>query len=401
MSPATIVAGRTTGLRDVTPAGIAVHRYRVSGSHGVFATDATRPALQLRSSSRNERRWTGPGTVDALLDMVRTGVATGRAELGPADAVHVHRVVEAAQRALAQGRPVELKEKLMRLVTYRRADRVRHGYLADGDGARVVELGEGDLNSLLDTVFPVTPATVPAGAGEYPLADVELLAPLLRPGKLLAAAANYQDHVTETGGEPLDKSRLSPRLFLKPPTSIIGPGAAVALPAESNQVDWEAELGVVIGKRCRNVGVDDALGVVAGYLSSNDVSARSVQYGFERDTDDKAVWFFDWLAGKWFDGFAPLGPWLVTADEVGDPQSLSVDLELNGTSRQHGSTKDMIFSVAELIAHASRLMTLEPGDVILTGTPSGVGAASGEYLKPGDELTVTIGQLGTLVTPVV
>jgi 2-keto-4-pentenoate hydratase/2-oxohepta-3-ene-1,7-dioic acid hydratase in catechol pathway len=189
-------------------------------------------------------------------------------------------------------------------------------------------------------------------------------------------------------------------LFLKPSTSVIGPGAAVELPAESNEVDWEAELAVVIGRRVKRVSVADALGAVAGYMNANDLSARSVEYGFERDTDDKAVWFFDWLAGKWFDGFAPLGPWLVTADEVGDPQNLTVDLKLNGSSRQHGSTKDMIFTVAELVSHASRLMTLEPGDVILTGTPSGVGAATGEYLKSGDEMAVSIGQLGTLITPV-
>lgn len=294
----------------------------------------------------------------------------------------------------------------MRLVTYRRAGAVRHGYLANtdaGSGAdseRVIELGDGDLGQLLEAVFPVAPQRLPAAVGEWGLADVELLAPLPRPGKLLAAAANYQDHVTETGGEPLDKARLSPRLFLKPSTSIIGPGAAVALPAESSQVDWEAELAVVIGRRVKGVATADALGVVAGYMSANDVSARSVEYGFDRDDDDKAVWFFDWLAGKWFDGFAPLGPWLVTADEVGDPQSLTVDLELNGSSRQRGSTKDMIFTVAELISHASRLMTLEPGDVILTGTPSGVGAATGEYLKSGDEMAVTVGRLGTLITPV-
>jgi 2-keto-4-pentenoate hydratase/2-oxohepta-3-ene-1,7-dioic acid hydratase in catechol pathway len=294
----------------------------------------------------------------------------------------------------------------MRLVTYRRAGAVRHGYLPDDDATsgvdagRLIELGDGDLVRLLETVFPVVPERLPAAAGEFRLADVELLAPLPRPGKLLAAAANYQDHITETGGEPLDKSRLSPRLFLKPSTSVIGPGAAVELPAESNEVDWEAELAVVIGRRVKRVSVADALGAVAGYMNANDLSARSVEYGFERDTDDKAVWFFDWLAGKWFDGFAPLGPWLVTADEVGDPQNLAVDLKLNGSSRQHGSTKDMIFTVAELVSHASRLMTLEPGDVILTGTPSGVGAATGEYLKSGDELAVSIGQLGTLITPV-
>ncbi|GAA3452112.1 fumarylacetoacetate hydrolase family protein [Dactylosporangium matsuzakiense] len=278
----------------------------------------------------------------------------------------------------------------MRFVSYLRDGAVRHGRL--DDDTTIAELGDGDLQRLVEQGLPPgTEATARVGVGE-----VTLLAPLQRPGKLLAAAANYQDHVTETGGEPLDKSRLSPRLFLKPPTSIVGPGAVIPLPDISHEVDWEAELAVVIGTAARNVSVADALGHVAGYMAANDVSARSVDYGFERDTDDKAVWFFDWLAGKWCDGFAPLGPWLLSADEAGDPQAIPIRLDLNGVTRQHGSTKDMIFSVAELIAHASRLMTLEPGDVILTGTPSGVGAATGEYLKPGDELLVDLGPLGTL-----
>jgi len=283
----------------------------------------------------------------------------------------------------------------MRLVSYERDGALRHGRL---DGDQIDELGDGDLLGLVQRVFPLGEGALPASQGRYGVADVSLRAPLLRPGKLLAAAANYQDHVTETGGEPLDKSRLSPRLFLKPPTCIADPDEAIELPELSKQVDWEAELGVVIGRTAKNVDVADALGVVSGYLCANDVSARSVDYGFERDTDDKAVWFFDWLAGKWFDGFAPLGPYLVTVDDVPDPQGLSVRFELNGEVRQLGSTKDMIFSVAELISHASRLMTLEPGDIILTGTPSGVGAATGEYLSAGDRMAVTIGDLGELRT---
>jgi 2-keto-4-pentenoate hydratase/2-oxohepta-3-ene-1,7-dioic acid hydratase in catechol pathway len=286
----------------------------------------------------------------------------------------------------------------VRLISYLRADATRHGYLADDE--RVVELGDGDLGDLVARVFPLTADAMPNPVGEHALDDVQLVAPLTKPGKLLAAAANYQDHITETGADPLDKSRLSPRLFIKPATSIIGPQTPIQLPELSEQVDWEAELSVVIGAPAKDIPVEQALEVVTGYLSSNDVSARSLDYGFERDTDDKAVWFFDWLAGKWFDGFAPLGPWLVTADEISDPQDLSVELELNGELRQQGSTKAMIFSVAELIAHASRLTTLQPGDVIMTGTPSGVGAASGTYLRSGDVMAVTIGPLGTLVTPV-
>lgn len=290
----------------------------------------------------------------------------------------------------------------MRLVSYRRGGAVRHGRLEDTGGtATVAELGDGDLGGFVAAILDPGHAGEPLG--RYPLDSVELCTPIARPGKLLAAAANYQDHVTETGGEPLDRSRLSPRLFLKPSTSIVGPNEPVPMPEVSRQVDWEAELTAVIGRRCRAVPAADALDVVAGYCTSNDVSARSVDYGYERNTDGDAaaaVWFFDWLAGKWLDGFAPIGPWLVTADEVPDPQDLAVDLEVNGTSRQHGSTKDMIFTVAELVAHASRLCTLEPGDMIMTGTPSGVGAATGEFLGPGDVMSVTVGPLGTLVNPV-
>jgi 2-keto-4-pentenoate hydratase/2-oxohepta-3-ene-1,7-dioic acid hydratase in catechol pathway len=281
----------------------------------------------------------------------------------------------------------------MRLVSYRRAGAVRHGVLGPDD--IVEEIGDGDLAPVVATGVPTATGT------RVPLADVELLAPLLRPGKLLAAAANYQDHVAEGGGPPLDRSRLSPRLFLKPPTSIVGPDAAVEVPTVTKQMDWEAELAVVIGARCKDVAVEDALGVVFGYLASNDVSARSLDLGYERDTEDRAVWFFDWLEGKWCDGFAPMGPWLLTADEVPDPQALEVGLTLNGEVRQAGSTADMIFTVAELVAFASRLMTLEPGDVLLTGTPSGVGAATGRYLAAGDEMTVSITGLGALTTRVV
>jgi 2-keto-4-pentenoate hydratase/2-oxohepta-3-ene-1,7-dioic acid hydratase in catechol pathway len=281
----------------------------------------------------------------------------------------------------------------MKLVTFRHDGHVRHGRLIE-NGTVVQPLGDGDVTASLG-------GAATAAGPAFPLADVELLAPLLRPGKLLAAAANYQDHVTEAGGEPLDKSRLSPRLFLKPPTGIVGPGADIPMPSVSREVDWEAELAVVIGRTARNVPVAKALDIVGGYVTSNDVSARSMDFGYERDTGDSHVWFFDWLAGKLLDGFAPMGPWLVTADEVPDPQALQITLDVNGERRQDGSTKDMIFSVAELVSFASTLMTLEPGDVIMTGTPSGVGAATGQYLRAGDRMSVTIGDLGTLTNRMV
>lgn len=286
----------------------------------------------------------------------------------------------------------------MKLVSYDVNGQVRHGRL---EGEQITELGSGDLFDL------VSGEQDAAGTGTtHNLADVRLLAPVRRPGKLLAVAANYQEHVRESGFDDLDKSRISPRLFLKPSTAIVGPDADVELPAETPAMDWEAELVVVIGpspdgRPCRHVDVEHALDHVYGYIAGNDISARSLDFGYERDFDDKMVGFFDWLEGKWFDGFAPLGPWLVTADEIDDPQRLDVGLTLNGEVRQDGNTGAMIFSVAEVIAFASKLMTLEPGDLIMTGTPSGVGAATGTFLTAGDEMTVTVQGLGSLTTRVV
>ncbi|MFI0425045.1 fumarylacetoacetate hydrolase family protein [Spongiactinospora sp. 9N601] len=280
----------------------------------------------------------------------------------------------------------------MKLLTYLRDGAVRHGRLHDGD--RVQEFGDGDL-----TVWLRAPAGPPAGP-TYALAGLRVLAPIPAPAKLIGVAANYQDHVTESGAAPLDRGRLAPRLFLMPPTAVAGPGDPIPLPKVSEQVDWEAELAVVIGATVKDVVVADALAAVAGYTVGNDVSARSMSYGYERDNGDPAVGFFDWLAGKWLDGFAPLGPYLVTADEVPDPQALDIELRVNGAVKQRGSTKDMIFTVAELVAFASALMTLHPGDVLLTGTPAGVGVTSGEFLSAGDEVSASIVGLGFLINPV-
>jgi 2-keto-4-pentenoate hydratase/2-oxohepta-3-ene-1,7-dioic acid hydratase in catechol pathway len=187
---------------------------------------------------------------------------------------------------------------------------------------------------------------------------VRLLAPVLRPPKLLALARNYQDHITEGGGQPVDKQRIVPKLFLKPSSAIIGPDEPLCLPTVSHTTDWEVELAVVIGTRCRNVALEDAPAMVFGYTIANDVSARTTDWGVERDADQ---WneFFDWLNGKWPDGFAPLGPYLLTADEIADPQSLDLSLHLNGVQKQHSNTRQMISTVAETIAFASRFMTLE------------------------------------------
>lgn len=289
----------------------------------------------------------------------------------------------------------------MKLVTYHDGSSIRHGRL-QGTGADevIVDLGAGDLLGLLEAGSAAVKQAGRATGREQPLATVHLLAPMSRPPKLLALAANYQDHITEGGGVAVDnKARLAPKLFLKPSSAIIGPGQPLILPAVSQTVDWELELAVVIGQRCRNVAADQALEGVAGYTIINDISARTVDYGNARDD---YAWreYFDWLMGKWLDGFAPLGPYLLTADEVPDPQTLDMQLALNGEIRQRASTRDMIFTVAEIIAFASHLMTLEPGDVIATGTPSGVGDATGTYLKAGNTLEASITGLGILRTPV-
>lgn len=288
----------------------------------------------------------------------------------------------------------------MKLVTYRVHGEVRHGVLRDRAGTgTVVDLGAGDLLALLEAGGDALARAGSTSGRERPLREVRLLAPLLRPPKLLALAANYQDHITEAGLPPVDKRRIAPKLFLKPSSAIIGPDEPLSLPTISRQTDWEIELAAVIGVRCRNVSVERALEVVAGYTIANDVSARSAAWGIERE-DSKWNEFFDWLNGKWPDGFAPLGPYLLTSDEVPDPQDLDLGLNVNGVEKQHANTGAMIFSVAETIAFASRFMTLEPGDVIETGTPAGVGASTGTYLKSGDVMEGWIERLGTLRTPV-
>jgi 2-keto-4-pentenoate hydratase/2-oxohepta-3-ene-1,7-dioic acid hydratase in catechol pathway len=235
-----------------------------------------------------------------------------------------------------------------------------------------------------------------------PFDGVRLRAPIQRPGKVLALAGNYEAHRSEGGVKSPLSERALPEVFCKPATSVIGPEESILLPGPPVvAVDYEGELGVVIGRRCRGVGADEALDYVAGYLCANDVSGRALDPGFERDPEilDRAR-YFDWLIGKWCDTFCPLGPWLTTADEVPDPMALHLETYVNGERRQETSTGEMIHSIARTIAWCSALMTLEPGDVIATGTPAGVGSATGRLLKEGDVVEVRIGGLGVLRNPV-
>jgi len=198
---------------------------------------------------------------------------------------------------------------------------------------------------------------------------------------------NYRDHADE-GDAVLPEA---PLLFAKWPNALIGPGESIVIPPETSQVDWEAELGVVIGSPARRVSADDALDVVAGYLCLNDVSARDLQFGDGQ-----------WTRGKSPDTFCPVGPRLVPASEIPDPQRLAIRSLVNGQVMQDSSTAQMVFSVAEIVAHASRTVTLEPGDLIATGTPAGVGAFRDPpvWLQPGDEVTIEIEGVGTLTNPV-
>lgn len=279
----------------------------------------------------------------------------------------------------------------MQWLTFDDEGTVRHGYVDDDE---IVVTGDGDLAAV------VRGEAGSSAERRRPLQGARILAPLLTPGKVLAVAANYQEHVKEAGGPARDQAKATPRLFLKPDTSITGPDAPVTLNPITQQLDWEVEIAAVIGRRAQHVRVDEALDHVFGYATSNDISARSLDLGVERDGE---AWtgFFDWLEGKWLDGSAPIGPYLVTADEVPDPQDLALTLTVNGEVMQQGSSTDMVHTIAELVSFSSRLMTLNPGDVILTGTPSGVGATTGVFLNPGDTMVAEVQGLGSLTTPIV
>jgi 2-keto-4-pentenoate hydratase/2-oxohepta-3-ene-1,7-dioic acid hydratase in catechol pathway len=221
-------------------------------------------------------------------------------------------------------------------------------------------------------------------------ASAKLLPPVPNPPKIVCLGLNYRDHAAESGA-PIPKD---PILFSKYNTALIGPGEPIVLPPVSSEVDYEAELVIVVGKRGRNLTPGAALAHVAGCTIGHDVSARDWQLR----KDGK-----QWMVGKTFDTFAPVGPTLVTSDEVSDPHQLGIRLRLNGQTMQDGSTSQMIFSVGETLAYLSQVFTLEPGDLIFTGTPPGVGFARKPpvFLKPGDVVEIEIDRLGLLRNPVV
>ncbi len=268
----------------------------------------------------------------------------------------------------------------MRLLTFRYQNDVMAGVL---EGENVLPLPWPDVKSLIESGLDAA-AEAAAAAQALPLAEVSLLAPILKPGKIVAIGLNYLDHCLEQGKTPPER----PTIFTKFSTAVNHPGGDIRWdPSMTQMVDYEAELAVVIGKRAYRVGEEDAYEYVAGYTCLNDVTARDLQRG------DK-----QWVRGKSLDTFAPMGPLLVTADELPDPHGLAIRCWVNGELRQESNTDQLIHTVPKLIAFCSHAFTLEPGDIITTGTPGGVGVYSDPpvFLKPGDEITVEIESIGRL-----
>jgi len=278
----------------------------------------------------------------------------------------------------------------MQLVSYLGSDGPRIAGVKDG---QYVDLQAADAslpNSMIELLtggpdmLAAAAEATEKGTGFAP-ESVELLAPIPNPQKVICIGLNYADHAAESGMDiPTE-----PVVFNKFPTTVAAHEEDVVLPKVSEKVDYEAELVVVIGRPCKQVSKEEALDYVAGYCTGHDVSARDWQIGKPGG---------QWLSGKTFDGFAPFGPTLVTADEVGDPGNLSVKLRLNNETMQDSSTKQLIFNIDELVSYLSGICTLLPGDVIFTGTPPGVGMARKPpvFLKDGDVVEVEIEKLGVL-----
>lgn len=279
----------------------------------------------------------------------------------------------------------------MKLVRFTAQGRTRIGKV---EGQQVIDLSDvvGVGSSMCQVIrdLPQRRAALEDVNGPaYPLADVRLEAPIHDPQKFLGIGMNYRKHAEEArlAGIPIPESQL---WFNKQVSCIVGPFDEVEKPQASDKMDYEIELGVVIGKRCRHIAAKDAASVIAGYLIVNDVSAR------------------DWLhksptftLGKSFDTFGPIGPWLTTADEIADPLALEMKLYINDELRQHSLSGDMIYNLYQQIEYLSTVMTLEPGDILATGTPSGIGAPKELFLKPGDVMRLEIEGLGKIENPVI
>jgi acylpyruvate hydrolase len=288
----------------------------------------------------------------------------------------------------------------MKLVTYEHAGQVQLGALVTVGGVeKVFSLTDldpqlpGEMNAFLAAGAPALERAKKALAAASPAAGVArsavtLLAPVPHPGKIIAIGQNYLEHAAESGAGAAPY----PIIFAKFTNAIVGPGAAIVIPTAVTKPDYEGELAVVIGRKGHNIPESEALNYVGGYMALNDVSARDWQNRTSQ-----------WVIGKTCDTFCPIGPVLVTSDEITDPQDLRVRTIIGGEVLQDGQTRDMIFPVVVLIADMSKVMTLEPGDIIATGTPPGVGAARKppRWLRPGDVVQIEISKIGVLENPVV
>jgi 2-keto-4-pentenoate hydratase/2-oxohepta-3-ene-1,7-dioic acid hydratase in catechol pathway len=283
----------------------------------------------------------------------------------------------------------------MKLVTFVSNGATRIGALVGDD--RIVDFSQVDASLPTDMLSflkggkatqAAAQKAIDGGAKSIALSDVKLLAPIPNPGKIICIGLNYSDHAAETG-QPIPKF---PIIFSKYSNTVIATSENIVLPRVTNEVDYEAELGFVIGKTAKYVKAADALDYVGGYLPINDVSARDYQNRTSQ-----------WTMGKTFDTFAPMGPALVTSDEIPNPGSLKISLTINGETLQNSNTDKLIFNVQQLIEALTEVMTLEPGDIVSTGTPPGVGMARNpkRYMKADDVVDITIEGLGTLSNPVV
>lgn len=278
----------------------------------------------------------------------------------------------------------------MRFVTFAVDGKPRPGVLS---GQTVSDLSTAGFASLLDFIESgadgrAKAEKLAAGGGGYSLDKVKLLAPIPKPRKLICVGLNYRDHAAETNSEIPSV----PTIFNKFATAVIAPGENIVLPKVSKSPDYEAEFAFVIGRGGRNIAGADWPKHVFGYTIVNDVSARD----YQRATTQ-------WLMGKTFDTFAPIGPWIVSADEIADPHNLDIQLEIGGERLQNSNTRELIFKIPDLIAYLSSVFTLEPGDIVSTGTPAGVGVARKppRFLRPGDDVVVRIQSIGELRNPVI
>ena len=276
----------------------------------------------------------------------------------------------------------------MKLTRFTVEGRTRLGKVVDD---RIIDISTAapaaghSMRLLLEQLESLRPAIEALDAPSFALADVVLEAPIADPRKYLAIGMNYQSHVdeAEAAGKTAPKTQI---WFNKQVTCINGPFADVDVPKVGpDMVDYEAEMGVVIGKRCRHVSREEARSMIAGYVVCNDVTARDWQFRSPTFT-----------LGKSFDTHGPIGPWITTDDEIADPHALTITLELNGEQRQHASTSEMIYDIYDQIAYLSQVMTLDPGDLIATGTPAGVGIAGNRFMKDGDVVRVSVDGLGAI-----